>query len=249
MTNPTLATLMAHRSVRRFTDQKLTTTEIQALITAAQHAPTSTFSQQYSILSVTDPAKLAVLGDITGHHWLEHAGHFFIFLADQYRNQVLAPQTTTTAKNLQSMDKLLAGIFDATIATEAMVTAGESLKLGSTIMGSILNDVPRLIQLFDLPELTFPVLGLAIGHPAEQPEQKPRLPQTLIHFENTYRPLTAANPQLVAYDALLKRYYQQRTANQREETFTHHIATELSRDPKQRAGILTALKQQGFLNH
>lgn len=247
MTNPTLATLLAHRSIRRFTAEKLTAEEITTLVTAAQHAPTSTFSQQYSILSVTDPAKLAVLGNITGHHWLEQAGHYFIFLVDQYRNQELVPQTPTTAANLHSTDKLLAGIFDATIATEAVVTAGESLGLGSTIMGSILNDVPRLIQLFELPELTFPILGLAIGHPAEQPEHKPRLPQELMHFSNTYRPITATDPQVVAYDALLKHYYQQRTTNQREETFTHHLATELSRDPQQRAGILAALKQQGFL--
>ncbi|CAJ1229980.1 NADPH-dependent oxidoreductase [Levilactobacillus zymae] len=247
MTNPTLATLLAHRSIRRFTAEKLTAEEITTLVTAAQHAPTSTFSQQYSILSVTDPAKLAVLGDITGHHWLEQAGHYFIFLVDQYRNQELVPKTPTTAANLHSTDKLLAGIFDATIATEAVVTAGESLGLGSTIMGSILNDVPRLIQLFELPELTFPVLGLAIGHPAEQPEHKPRLPQELMHFSNTYRPITAADSQVVAYDALLKHYYQQRTTNQREETFTHHLATELGRDPQQRAGILAALKQQGFL--
>ena len=247
MTNPTLATLLAHRSIRRFTDEKLTTEEITTLVTAAQHAPTSTFSQQYSILSVTDPAKLAVLGDITGHHWLEQAGHYFIFLVDQYRNQELVPQTPTTAANLHSTDKLLAGIFDATIATEAVVTAGESLGLGSTIMGSILNDVPRLIQLFELPELTFPILGLAIGHPAEQPEHKPRLPQELMHFANTYHPITATDPQVVAYDTLLKHYYQQRTTNQREETFTHHLATELSRNPQQRAGILAALKQQGFL--
>jgi Nitroreductase len=127
MTNPTLATLLAHRSIRRFTAEKLTAEEITMLVTAAQHAPTSTFSQQYSILSVTDPAKLAVLGDITGHHWLEQAGHYFIFLVDQYRNQELVPQTPTTAANLHSIDKLLAGIFDATIATEAVVTAGESL--------------------------------------------------------------------------------------------------------------------------
>ncbi|MDT6979243.1 NADPH-dependent oxidoreductase [Levilactobacillus zymae] len=249
MTNPTLATLLAHRSIRRFTAEKLTPEEITTLVTAAQHAPTSTFSQQYSILSVTDPAKLAVLGEITGHHWLESAGHYFIFLVDQSRNQNLVPQTATTTANLHSTDKLLAGIFDATIATEAVVTAGESLGLGSTIMGSILNDVPRLIQLFDLPELTFPILGLAIGHPAEHPEHKPRLPQELMHFENTYRPITATDPQVVAYDALLAHYYQQRTTNQREETFTHHLATELSRDPQQRAGILAALQQQGFLTN
>lgn len=247
MTNPTLKTLLDHRSVRKFTNQKLTTAEVTTLIRAAQHAATSTFSQQYSIISVTDPTKLAALGAISGHHWLEQAGHYFVFVADQYRNQQLAPNNATTTANLHSTDKLLAGIFDATLATEAVVTAGESLGLGSTIMGSILNDVPRVIDLLDLPELTFPVLGLAIGHPAETPEQKPRLPQELMHFTNGYHRVTAADPQLVAYDQLIQAYYQQRTSHQREETFSHHIVTELGRDPQQRAGILVGLHQQGFL--
>lgn len=247
MTNPTITTLMAHRSIRHFTSEKLTTAEVDTLVTAAQHAATSTFSQQVSIISVTDPAKLAILGEITGHHWLEQAGHYFLFVADQARNAQLAGDSTTAQANLHSTDKLLAGIFDATIAIEAVVTAGESLGLGSTIMGSVLNDVPRLIQTFDLPSLTFPVLGLAIGHPAEQPEQKPRLPQELMHFNNTYKPLTATDPQLAAYDHAITSYYQQRGSHQRKETYTHHILTEFSRDPKQRAGITAALKQQGFL--
>lgn len=247
MPNTTLATLLAHHSVRQFTDQPLTPTEVTTLVTAAQHAATSTFSQQASIISVTDPAKLAALSAITGHPWLEQAGHYFIFVADQYRNAQLAPANPTIQANLHSTDKLLAGLFDATIMTEAVVTAGESLGLGSTIMGSILNDVPRLIKLFDLPELTFPVLGLAIGHPAEQPELKPRLPQTLMHFSNDYHRLTPDDPALLAYDAVIQQYYQRRTTHQREETFSHHIASELSRDPQQRAGILTALRQQGWL--
>lgn len=248
MTNPTIATLMAHRSIRHFTSEKLTTAEIDTLITAAQHAATSTFSQQVSIISVTDPAKLTILSEITGHQWLEQAGHYFLFIADQARNARLAGISVLAQTNLHSTNKLLAGIFDATIAIEAIVTAGESLGLGSTIMGSILNDVPRLIQTFDLPRLTFPVLGLAIGHPAEQPEQKPRLPQELMHFNNTYQPLDPADPQLAAYDRAITSYYQQRGNHRREETYTHHILTEFSRDPKQRAGITAALRQQGFLS-
>jgi len=246
--NPTLTTLMAHRSIRQFTNQPLTAAEVDALVTAAQHAPTSTFSQQYSIISVTDPAKLAVLSDITGHHWLERAGHYFIMVADQYRNQQLTPTTTTTTANLHSLDKLLAGIFDATIATEAIVTAGESMGLGSTIMGSILNDAQRVVDLLALPPMTFPILGLAIGHPAEQPEQKPRLPQPLMHFTNGYQRLTADDPSLAAYDRLITDYYHARGSHQRDETFTHHIISEMSRDPHQRDNILTTLKHQGFLD-
>lgn len=246
MTNDTLATLLNHRSVRQFTAEKLTENEITTLISAAQHAATSTFSQQYSIISVTDPAKLAVLGQITGHHWLEQAGHYFIFVADQYRNAQLAPQNSTVTANLHSTDKLLAGIFDATIAIEAVVTAGESMGLGSTVMGSILNDASRVISLCHLPELTFPVLGLAIGHPAVLPEQKPRLPQELMHFTNDYQALTPGDSHLAAYDQTIQQYYRQRGSHQREETFTQHVIDELSRNPEQRAGILTALRQQGF---
>ncbi|MFC6260697.1 NADPH-dependent oxidoreductase [Levilactobacillus fujinensis] len=245
--NSTLTTLMAHRSIRQFTNQLLTATEVDTLVTAAQHAATSTFSQQYSIISVTDPTKLAILADITGHQWLVQAGHYFVMVADQYRNQQLTPVTATTTANLHSLDKLLAGIFDATIATEAIVTAGESMGLGSTIMGSILNGAQRVIDLLGLPPLTFPVLGLAIGHPAEQPEQKPRLPQALMHFNNGYQRLTNNDPSLVAYDHLISDYYHARNSHQRDETFTHHIISEMSRDPQQRAAILTALQHQGFL--
>lgn len=247
MTNPTLKTLLNHRSIRHFTNEKLTAAEITTLVDAAQHTPTSTFSQQYSIISVTDPQKLAVLSKITGHSWLENSGHFFLFLADQYRNAQLITATPTAVANLHSTDKLLAGIFDASIAVEAMVVAGESLGLGSTIMGSVLNDVPQLIDLFHLPELTFPVFGLAIGHPAEEPEQKPRMPQSLIHFTNDYQPLTVDDPTLAAYNQVINDYYQARDSHQRPETFSHHIATELARDPQQRAKLNQALEYQGFL--
>lgn len=246
MINPTLTTLLNHRSIRKFTAEKLTPTEVDTLVSAAQHAATSTFSQQYSIISVTDPQKLAVLGEITGHPWLEGAGHYFLMVADQYRNAQLTPKNATTTANLHSTDKLLAGIFDAAIATEAMVTAGESLGLGSTVMGSILNDTLRVISLFNLPELTFPVLGLAVGHPAEKPALKPRLPQELVHFDNDYQPITANDPILSGYNHLITTYYHERGSHQRDETFTHHIVTEMSRDPKQRAEILVALAQQGF---
>ena len=54
------------------------------------------------------------------------------------------------------------------------------------ILGSILNDVPRLIELMKLPEYTYPVLGLAIGKPAQQPNLKPRLPRSVQFFDNAY---------------------------------------------------------------
>lgn len=55
------------------------------------------------------------------------------------------------------------------------VNATESMGLGAVILGSILNDAAQLIELLQLPKLTFPVLGLEVGYPDQEPQLKPRL--------------------------------------------------------------------------
>ena len=67
-----------------------------------------------------------------------------------------------------------------------METAAYSLGLGCVILGSLLNDVPALIDLLNLPEYTYPVLGLAIGKPDQDPALKPRMPRSMQFFENEY---------------------------------------------------------------
>ena len=75
---------------------------------------------------------------------------------------------------------------DAVLALHAMETAAYSLGLGCVILGSLLNDVPALIDLLNLPEYTYPVLGLAIGKPDQDPALKPRMPRSMQFFENEY---------------------------------------------------------------
>lgn len=246
MSNDILALLKQHRSIRQFTDQPLTAAEITTLVTAAQHAATSTFAQQYSIISITDPAIKHALGDITGHHWLEKSGHYFILVADQHRNLQIAQKVHADTAILRSYDKFMASTFDVAIAAEAIVTAGESMGLGSTIMGSILNDTQRIIKLLNLPELTFPLLGLAVGHPAEQPGLKPRMPQPLMHFSNQYTLPDDFDSQLTAYDEQTADYYAHRNSHLKKITFSQHIVQELQHDPKLRAELIQVIKQQGF---
>nr|WP_211089483.1 nitroreductase family protein [Secundilactobacillus angelensis] len=238
--------LNQHRSIRQYTDQPLTSGEITTLVSAAQHAATSTFAQQYSIISITDPAIKQELGNITGHHWLEKSGHYFMLVADQHRNLKIAEAANADTTILRSFDKFMASTFDVAIAAEAIVTAGESLGLGSTIMGSILNHTQQVIDLLHLPELTFPLLGLAIGHPAEQPDLKPRLPQPLMHFSNQYDLPADFDDQLAAYDEKTADYYAHRNSHLKKITFSKHIVQELQRDPKLRAELIQVIKQQGF---
>lgn len=67
-----------------------------------------------------------------------------------------------------------------------METAAYSLGLGCVILGSLLNDVPGLIEALHLPQYTYPVLGLAIGKPDQAPALKPRMPRELQFFDDVY---------------------------------------------------------------
>ncbi|EEI72261.1 NADPH-dependent oxidoreductase [Lentilactobacillus hilgardii] len=245
-TNPIIEQLLAHRSIRQFKDKTLTNHQIHELIEAAQHASTSTFSQQYSIISVTDQRILSEFAEITGHPWLLKSSHYFVMIADQYRNLQIARKANADPFVLHTTDKFLAAVFDASIATENVMVAAESMGLGATIMGSILNDSKRVIDLLGLPELTFPLLGIAIGYPADQPELKPRLPQEEVHFVNQYQ-LRSDKTQLKQYDQLLSDYYRSRGSNNRVETFSHHIVSELGIGHHVRADLLSNIKSQGFL--
>ena len=106
----------------------------------------------------------------------------YVFVLDEYRNAAIARNSGVAVDSdeftLNNSYRFSQAQNDAVLALHAMETAAESLGLGCVILGSILNDVPRLIELMKLPEYTYPVLGLAIGKPAQQPNLKPR-PGTL----------------------------------------------------------------------
>ncbi len=246
ITNPIVEQLLNHRSIRHFKNKKLTDAQIDELIEAAQHASTSTFSQQYSIISVTDRHVLEEFAKITGHPWLLESAHYFVMVADQYRNLQIAKAQNADPFLLHTTDKFLASVFDASIATENIMVAAESMGLGATIMGSILNDSKKIINLLGLPQLTFPLLGIAIGYPDDQPELKPRLPKEEIYFQERYQ-LPADQTALQQYDQLLQAYYQNRSSNSRDETFTHHITSEVNRGHHIRADLLNNIQSQGFL--
>lgn len=135
---------------------------------------------------------------------------------------------------------------DAVLALHAMETAAYSLGLGCVILGSLLNNIPGLIDVLNLPEYTYPVLGLAIGKPDQNPTVKPRMPRTMQFFENTY-PADADGvlDQLPAFDEEVHRYYDLRQADRPVDAFSDQVAT-ISRQDVSHQTLLDKAAAQGF---
>ena len=177
MTNETIASQLAHRTIRAYKDQPLTEEEVTTLMDVARHTATSSFLQSCTILHITDPTVREAIGAASGQPYVGGTkGDLFIFVADLYRNSRIRAEQGVSSEALGSMNLFLTALEDALLAAQNVVVAAESMGLGTVYLGSILADPRSVVKALELPELTFPVVGLLVGHPDQDPGQKPRMP-------------------------------------------------------------------------
>jgi nitroreductase/FMN reductase [NAD(P)H] len=85
------------------------------------------------------------------------------------------------------LDAFFNAAVDAAIVLSAFVIAAEAEGLGTCPISAVRNHPDALSRLLKLPSHVFPVAGLAVGYPAECPQQSMRLPLSVTVHHNTYR--------------------------------------------------------------
>lgn len=191
VTNATIEALLGRRSIRKFKDEAIDDDTRATLETVAQHAASSQFLNDWSAIRLTDPAIKAKLAEFGHQPYIATAPLLYVFVIDEHRNARIAERKgidpASDEFHLKYSYRFTQAQNDAVLALHAMETAAYSLGLGCVILGSLLNNIPGLIDVLNLPEYTYPVLGLAIGKPDQNPTVKPRMPRTMQFFENTTR--------------------------------------------------------------
>lgn len=248
--NETIKLQLSHRSIRAFTKEKLTDEQVDTLINVAQHTSTSSFMQAYSIVGVTDPDKKKQLAEVGNQNYIAEASHVFIMVVDQHRNKIIAEEAGKETNTLSSMNRFMSGYADALLAAQNIMIAAESMGLGGVFLGSLLNNAPQVDKIINTPEYAFPVLGIAIGHPDQEPQLKPRLPRHFMYSEDTYTlPEKNLTNQLTDYDEIVTQYYDLRNNNRRLDTWTNQVSQYVPRQGKIRAQLLDQLRKKKLIQY
>lgn len=200
-----LPTAYAHRSIRKYTAEPLAAAQVEAILEAGRAASSSSFMQCTHIIRVTDEALRAELCEVAaGQKYVREAPEFWVFCLDYAKHKQRVPEA-----QVDWTEALILGAVDAGIMAQNCLLAAESLGLGGVYIGSLRNNTTRAIKLLGLPEYTFPLFGMCLGHPAQAPLYRPRLPRALTVSENRYRAADAAA--LAEYDIHLAAYYRERS--------------------------------------
>lgn len=246
MTNETIASKLAHRTIRAYKERPLTEAEIETLMEVARHTATASYLQGYTVLHITDPQVREKIYAASGQPYVGGTkGDMFIFVVDLYRNSRIRAEQGVSSEALSSMNLFLTGAEDALLAAQNVVVAAESMGLGTVYLGSILADPRLVVDALELPELTFPILGLLVGHSDQEPGQKPRLPLSILTAENTYPRVESYTEALADYDREVTEYYDLRSGS-RLESFTHLVANGIGVGGAHVSPIMQVLNEQGL---
>lgn len=244
--NETITSQLAHRTIREFTDEPISKQLLEQLVQVAGRTATSNGLQASSLIRVTDQTIKNELAKICGQEYVTRMPELWIFIVDQYRNGQIAKANNCFEESIGDMDRFFQGFTDACLMAHNIESAAESIGLGTVYLGSILNDPAKTIKLLNLPELTFPVLGLGFGYPNQEPQLKPRMDMELRMFENTYTIFDDYSGIMSEYDKIMQTYYDLRQANQRVDSFSQQVVTKLKNVNPVRQKIVNTIVKQGF---
>jgi nitroreductase len=240
---PVIELLKSHKSIRRFTDRAIETTLLEELLLAGQSAATSSFLQGVTVIRVSNPESRKKLAVYAGNQsYIETAAEFLVFCADLRRGATACEQYGKPFSGDYTEHFIIATV-DAALMAQNVVVAAESAGLGICYIGGIRNNPREVTELLRLPIGVYPVFGLCLGYPDQNPEIKPRLPLAVILKQEVYDDSQDALL-IEVYDEHIREYYRSRTGGGHGICWSEQVAGLLSE--KARPHMRDFLAEQGF---
>lgn len=244
--NKTIKNQLNHKTIRKFKNIPMESKVLNRLFEVANRTASSTCMQSYSIIRITDPKMRNEISQVCKQDYVNDVPELLIFIVDVFRNAMISEEMGENLDAKKDMDRFFQGFTDGCIAAQNMYTAIESLDMGAVYFGSILNDSARIIEILDLPKLTFPIVGLGFGYPDQEPALKPRMNLSLKVFENKYVIQDNYLESLKEYDKEMQTYYDLRNADKPLDSFSKQVVGLLTNPNEKRAKILNVIRDQEF---
>jgi len=246
--NQVIELLLNHKSIRKYEDKIVPDNIVRTIIKAGQQAAFA--FQAYSVLLSRKKEK---------HPF--HAPLYFIICIDLHKiGKIMEKRNWKLI--MSDVSCLVLGLQDAAYMSQNMVIAAESLGLGTCYIGSVPYYADKIAENFKLPQKVFPLVGLTIGYPAENPHVRPRYPMEFVLFEDEYPEFDEKiiNQSMKEMDEgyLSQDYYKDLNAKikligERDEAFdydnyswTEHISRKLGQWGPSPQEILEQFQKRGF---
>lgn len=219
-------TLLDRVSIRRYEREAIPEDTMQFIYKAVENTPTSYNGQQFSVIDISDQNIKEELYNLTGQKQLKTCNRLLIFCSDFNKIQLLAKEKNIDFPAVtDTVDGLIIGVIDASLAMMSAVVAAEAAGLGCNCVGYLRTVDPwKVSEILHLPKGVFVVCGLALGIPREHPDLKPKQSSALVFHKNFYREdKDVLLREMMEYDKVVTDYNMHRSGTTSTNDWCGHI--------------------------
>lgn len=175
------------RTIRKFKDEPVSGELMDSILEKAMRAPTCGNMQLYSVIETRDPEKKALLLPTHFNQPAAVGAPVLLTVCADFNRFTRWCRLNGADAAFDNFLSFMNAVEDAVIFAQQILSVAESEGLGVCWLGTTLFSARATSELLNLPELTVPVAGLAIGWPDEAPQQCERLALDTIRHRETYR--------------------------------------------------------------
>lgn len=185
--NPTLHTLLSHRSIRKYQDRDIPQDVLDKILEAGIRASNTGNMQVYSVVVTRSAEMKEKLSPLHFNQpMIKQAPVVLTIAADVQRFH----HWCAIHKAEKSYDNFLwfvCGCIDSTLFAQNIAVAAESYGLGLCFLGTTLYNAEEIAQVLEMPEGVIPINTITLGYPAENPPLTDRLPLKAVVHDEKYR--------------------------------------------------------------
>jgi len=176
--------LNRHVTIRKFKEKPVDQILLESILYSGTKASTTGNMQLYSIVVTKDEKQKEKLAPLHFNQSVaKRAPVLLTFVADFNRFS----KWCRNNKAIPGYDNLLSfytASIDALLVAQNVCIAAENLGLGICYLGTTTYNAKEIIDVLELPKLTFPVTTVALGYPDETPGLTDRIPlDGVVHWE------------------------------------------------------------------
>lgn len=184
--NQTMKLLKERASCRSFSDKKIAHDILQHILEAGIHAPTGGNLQPYSIVKIEDDKAKQKLAEWCGQSFIGTAAVDLLFCIDWHRLGRWAQLEIAPFSATSSFSHFWISFQDTVICAQNICTAADSLGLGSVYVGTVLQFLREIRDLFELPQGVIPVVLLCLGYPKGKRLPRKKLGVNVVVHDGKY---------------------------------------------------------------
>lgn len=182
--NETIRLLTRRASCRGYLDKAIEPEVMSYLLEAAVRGPSGGNLQPFSIIKIERAKAKRRIAKMCGQSFIGEAPVDLLFCIDWFRLKKWAELEIAPFLATAAFRHFWISFQDTVIAAQNVATAADALGLGSVYIGTVMECIPQLCKMFDLPKGVFPVVLLCLGYPKFDNVPRKKLPaDILVHNE------------------------------------------------------------------